>query len=138
MNKITSLFTSKEQFHTRYFVYLYDKLPNEVSMNATDIDIKKFDSELVRLLGDSIKERNFEVKVTGQRVELVERVSHFGLILLVGSEMGVDLEFDNLHKSIFLFNDIANFFTNLASDFSFDNSEEHIMEINVILMVPKG
>lgn len=60
MNKITSLFTSKEQFHTRYFVYLYDKLPNEVSMNATDIDIKKFDTELVRLLGDSIKERNFE------------------------------------------------------------------------------
>jgi hypothetical protein len=76
--------------------------------------------------------------VTGQRVELVERVSDFGLILLVGPEMGVDLEFDDLHNSIFLFGDIDNFITDLASDFSFNYSEEHVMEINVILVIPKG
>jgi len=58
--KLNSLFTSKESFHSRYFVYLFNKVPNELCLNADFVDIKKFDSELVKLLGSSLKERKYE------------------------------------------------------------------------------
>lgn len=60
MNKVISLFTSKETFHSRYFAYLYNKTPNELCFNAEDLDIKKFDEELVKLLGSSLIERTSE------------------------------------------------------------------------------
>ena len=57
--ELTSIMTSHDPLGLRYFGFKYGVLPNELSIDI-DVDCKKFDAEMINILGGEIIERYTE------------------------------------------------------------------------------